>query len=102
MSNVDATMIRMLVIFAIVTLIALVVATIAGVVIIRRALAPLRRVAQTASEVAELPLARGEVVLPVRVPESDANPSTEVGQLGSALNRDARPHRCRAVGAAGQ
>jgi two-component system OmpR family sensor kinase len=25
--------------------------------------------------------------MPVRVPESDANPSTEVGQLGSALNR---------------
>ena len=30
---------------------------------------------------------RGEVELPVRVPESDANPTTEVGQLGSALNR---------------
>jgi two-component system OmpR family sensor kinase len=87
MSDVDATMFRMLVIFAIVTLIALVAATTAGIVIIRRALAPLRRVAQTASRVADLPLARGEVELPVRVPESDANPYTEVGQLGSALNR---------------
>jgi two-component system, OmpR family, sensor kinase len=87
MSNVDATMIRMLIILGIVTVIALVAATTAGVVIIRRALAPLRRVAQTASEVVELPLDRGEVELPVRVPESDANPSTEVGQLGSALNR---------------
>jgi two-component system, OmpR family, sensor kinase len=87
MSNVDATMIRMLVILGIVTVIALVAATTAGVVIIRRALAPLRRVAQTASEVADLPLDRGEVKLPVRVPESDANPATEVGQLGSALNR---------------
>lgn len=87
MSNIDATMIRMLVILGIVTVIALVAATSAGVVIIRRALAPLRRVAQTASEVVELPLDRGEVELPVRVPESDANPSTEVGQLGSALNR---------------
>ena len=87
MSNVDATMIRMLVILGIVTVIALVAATTAGVVIIRRALAPLRRVAQTASEVVELPLDRGEVLLPVRVAESDANPSTEVGQLGSALNR---------------
>lgn len=87
MSNVDATMIRMLVILGIVTVIALAAATSAGVVIIRRALAPLRRVAQTASEVVELPLARGEVKLPVRVAESDANPSTEVGQLGSALNR---------------
>ncbi|MBW0015606.1 ATP-binding protein [Mycobacterium sp.] len=87
MADIDATMIRMLIILGIVTLIALLAATTAGVVIIRRALAPLRRVAQTASEVVELPLDRGEVELPVRVAEADANPSTEVGQLGSALNR---------------
>ncbi len=87
MSNVDATMLRMLIILGIVTVIALAAATTAGMIIIRRALAPLRRVAQTASRVADLPLARGEVELPVRVPESDANPHTEVGQLGSALNQ---------------
>ncbi len=87
MSNIDATMIRMLVILGVVTVIALVAATTAGVIIIRRALAPLRRVAQTASQVVELPLDRGEVELPMRVPEPDANPHTEVGQLGSALNR---------------
>ncbi|MBW0017798.1 MAG: HAMP domain-containing histidine kinase [Mycobacterium sp.] len=87
MSNIDATMMRMLIIFAIVTVIALVAATTAGIIIIRRALAPLRRVAQTATEVVDLPLDRGEVELPVRVPEPDANPYTEVGQLGSALNR---------------
>lgn len=87
MSNVDATLVRMLVIFVVVTLIAVAAATTAGFVIIRRALAPLRRVAQTASEVVDLPLDRGEVALPVRVPEPDANPYTEVGQLGSAVNR---------------
>lgn len=87
MANVDATMMRMLIIFGIVTVIALAAATSAGVIIIKRALAPLRRVAQTASEVVDLPLDRGEVELPVRVAESDANPYTEVGQLGSALNR---------------
>ena len=87
MSTVDATMLRMLIILVIVTLIALTAATIAGAIIIRRALTPLRRVAQTASRVADLPLARGEVELPVRVLESDANPYTEVGQLGLALNR---------------
>src|SRR6201987_3113347 len=87
MSNVDATMIRMLVILGIVTVIALVAATTAGAVIIRRALAPLRRVAQTASNVADLPLGRGEVELPVRAPGTAATPATEVGQLGSALNR---------------
>ncbi len=87
MANIDTTLMRMLVIFGIVTVIALIAATTAGVIIIRRALAPLRRVAQTASAVAGLPLARGEVELPVRVSESDANPSTEVGQLGAALNQ---------------
>ncbi len=87
MANVDATLMRMLAIFGIVTVIALVAATTAGVIIIRRALAPLRRVAQTATKVAGLPLARGEVELPVRVREADANPSTEVGQLGAALNQ---------------
>jgi two-component system OmpR family sensor kinase len=87
MANIDATLMRMLAIFGIVTVIALVAATTAGVIIIRRALAPLRRVAQTATKVAGLPLSRGEVELPVRVREADANPSTEVGQLGAALNQ---------------
>ncbi|MDT5003877.1 MAG: two-component system, OmpR family, sensor kinase [Mycobacterium sp.] len=87
MSDVDATMIRVLLIFGVVTVIALAAATTAGIVIIRRALAPLRRVAQTAGRVVDLPLDRGEVTLPVRVLESDANPRTEVGQLGSALNQ---------------
>jgi two-component system, OmpR family, sensor kinase len=87
MSDVDATMIRVLLIFGIVTVIAVAAATTAGIVIIRRALAPLGRVAQTAVEVVDLPLDRGEVALPMRVLESDANPRTEVGQLGSALNR---------------
>jgi two-component system, OmpR family, sensor kinase len=87
MSDVDATLLQMLVIFGIVTVIALAAATIAGMIITRRALAPLRRVAQTARRVSDLQLDRGEVEMPVRVPESDANPSTEVGQLGSALNR---------------
>ncbi len=87
MADVDATMIRVLLIFGVVTVIAVAAATTAGIVIIRRALAPLRRVAQTAGEVVDLPLDRGEVTLPVRVLESDANPRTEVGQLGSALNQ---------------
>ena len=87
MADVDATLLRVLLIFGVVTVIALAAATTAGLVIIRRALAPLRRVAQTAGEVVNLPLDRGEVALPVRVPESDANPYTEVGQLGSAVNR---------------
>ncbi len=87
MANIDATMMRMLIILGVVTVIAVAAATTAGAVIIRSALAPLRRVAQTATRVVELPLDRGEVELPVRVAESDANPGTEVGRLGWAFNR---------------
>jgi two-component system OmpR family sensor kinase len=87
LGNVDATMIRVLLIFGVVTVITLAAATSAGIVIIRSALAPLRRVARTAGEVVDLPLDRGEVALPVRVLEPDADPHTEVGQLGSAVNR---------------
>lgn len=36
---------------------------------------------------ANLPLDRGEVGLPVRIPDVDANPGTEVGRLGLAVNR---------------
>jgi two-component system OmpR family sensor kinase len=46
---------------------------------------PLRRVAATASQVAELPLESGEVEFPAGVPDTD--PRTETGQLGSAFNR---------------
>jgi two-component system OmpR family sensor kinase len=87
MDNVDATLLRVALIFAVVTAAALAVATTVGIVINRRALAPLNRVAATAGEVANLPLDRGEVELPVRVSETDANPHTEVGRLGLALNR---------------
>ncbi|MEH1128123.1 sensor histidine kinase [Micromonospora sp. CPCC 206061] len=58
-----------------------------GALIIGASLRPLRRVAATASRVAELPLDRGEVALSVRVPEGDTDPRTEVGQVGAALNR---------------
>lgn len=65
----------------------LVIAGLAGTLIVRTALRPLNRVAATASRVAELPLDRGEVALSVRVPEADTNPRTEVGKVGNALNR---------------
>ena len=58
-----------------------------GAVVIRRTLKPLDRVAATATRVSELRLDRGEVRLAQRVPESDTDPRTEVGQVGSALNR---------------
>ncbi|WP_396932359.1 sensor histidine kinase [Mycolicibacterium sp.] len=87
LGNLNATLLRVALTFAVVTVAALAVATTAGILINRRALTPLTRVAATAGEVANLPLDRGEVELPVRVPEIDANPYTEVGRLGLALNR---------------
>lgn len=53
----------------------------------RLALRPLDRIRQTATQVADLPLDRGEVDLQSRVPTHLANPDTELGQLGFAFNR---------------
>lgn len=58
-----------------------------GAVIVRFALRPLDRVAAVATEVADLPLDRGEIALSVRVPERYTDPRTEVGRVGSAFNR---------------
>ncbi|MGY1837708.1 MULTISPECIES: sensor histidine kinase [unclassified Modestobacter] len=66
---------------------ALLAAAGAAVLVIRRTLRPLDRVAATATRVAELPLASGEVRLAERVPPQDTDPGTEVGQVGTALNR---------------
>ncbi|MFE4983094.1 MULTISPECIES: HAMP domain-containing sensor histidine kinase [unclassified Streptomyces] len=62
-------------------------ASLAGTVLVRVALRPLRRVAVTARQVARLPLHSGEVALHQRVPDAEADPRTEVGQVGAALNR---------------
>ena len=64
---------------------ALVLTGLLGTGFVRLSLRPLRRVAATATRVTQLPLASGEVTLPDRVP--DANPRTEVGQVGTAFNR---------------
>jgi two-component system OmpR family sensor kinase len=63
----------------------LVLAGVLGTGLVRISLRPLRRVAATASRVAELPLADGQARLSERVP--DTNPKTEVGQVATAFNR---------------
>ncbi|PWW56803.1 sensor histidine kinase [Actinokineospora spheciospongiae] len=70
-----------------VALIGLTIAGVAGALIVRRTLEPLDRMAATAQRVSELELDRGEVALSVRVPAVDSDERTEVGQVGSALNR---------------
>jgi two-component system, OmpR family, sensor kinase len=53
----------------------------------RLALRPLDRMRATAQQVTEQRLDRGQVTVGTRIPDELANPSTEVGQLGDALNR---------------
>ncbi|WP_019181858.1 sensor histidine kinase [Microbacterium yannicii] len=53
---------------------------------IRAGLAPLRAVADTAERVSRMPLAQGDVSIPARVPAGQADPRTEVGRVGEALN----------------
>jgi two-component system OmpR family sensor kinase len=88
MSDVDDTLLTVLVVFGVVGAIALIGGTTAGFVIIRRQLAPLSRVSEAARQVADLELDRGEVRLPTPIVKVDpASAHTEIGQLGSALNR---------------
>ncbi|YAL83574.1 sensor histidine kinase [Dermacoccaceae bacterium W4C1] len=54
--------------------------------LVRRNLAPLRRVAATAQRVSHQPLAAGEARTQERVDLYDTDAGTEVGQVGTALN----------------
>ena len=85
LSGVHDTVTRLAMIIAAVAAAGLLLAAVAGALIVRLTLRPLRRVAATATRVSELPLHRGTVELSERVP--DADPRTEVGQVGAALNR---------------
>lgn len=87
LAGVSDTLLRLALIEVAVIGVGLVAAGLAGTLIVRRSLRPLRRVAATAGRVSELPLDRGEVALAERVPEADTDPRTEVGQVGAALNR---------------
>jgi two-component system OmpR family sensor kinase len=87
-SGVEKTLVSTLIRFSVVGAVALVIAAVAGVVIIRRQLAPLSKVAAAAREVSDLQLERGEVNLRTPIVDvDDASAHTEVGQVGTALNR---------------
>jgi two-component system OmpR family sensor kinase len=85
--DVAATLMRLGIVVACVAGAALILAAVVGAIIVRRTMRPLSRVGATAVRVSELPLDRGEVALSVRVPDEDADPRTEVGQVGAAINR---------------
>ncbi|NBM19827.1 cell wall metabolism sensor histidine kinase WalK [Streptomyces sp. GC420] len=86
-ADVEATLDTLIVIEVCVTGAGLIAAALAGTAMVGVALRPLRRVAATATRVSELPLHVGEVALHERVPDAEADPRTEVGQVGAALNR---------------
>ena len=68
------------------TITGLALVALGGQWLIRRNLAPLQRVAHTATQVSRLELDSGHVALAQRVPAADTDPRTEVGQVGQALN----------------
>ncbi|MFJ6854018.1 sensor histidine kinase [Streptomyces sp. NPDC091271] len=86
-AEVDKAVNTLIVVEVCVTCAGLIAAGIAGAAMVGVALRPLRRVAATATRVSELPLHSGEVALLERVPDTEADPRTEVGQVGAALNR---------------
>ncbi|WP_405195314.1 sensor histidine kinase [Streptomyces anulatus] len=86
-AEVSGALTTLIVVEVCVTTAGLLAASIAGTVLVGIALRPLRRVAATATRVSELPLHSGEVALLERVPDAEADPRTEVGQVGAALNR---------------
>ena len=85
-AEVQQTITELLVTIATVTAAGLVVLVVATGLLVRVGLRPLKAVADTASRVARQPLSSGAVSITERVPAAEADPSTEIGQVGAALN----------------
>ncbi len=85
-SDVNATVGRLIGWEAVVALVGVALAAVAGYTLVRRQLRPLREVATTAGEVTRTPLDTGLVGTTARVPDEYTRPDNEVGQLGGALN----------------
>lgn len=71
---------------ALTTIGGLILLALSTAITIRVALRPLREVAATANRVANQPLDRGDVSITERVPAAEADPRTETGLVGAALN----------------
>ncbi|WP_110208285.1 sensor histidine kinase [Nocardioides daejeonensis] len=85
-SNVDEAVTNLVQWELLLSLLAIAGAGTVATLVVRRQLRPLREVAATAHTVAELPLASGAIEIPERVPDHLTDESTEVGQVGAALN----------------
>lgn len=85
-SGVDATLHKLITFVGVGTGLGLLAVAAGGTYLVRRNLEPLERVASTARRVSRLKLDSGDVALAERVPSSDTDSRTEVGQVGLALN----------------
>ncbi len=86
LSQVDETILELVGLAALFSLLVVAGTVFAARSLVVRSLRPLNRVAATAQQVSQLKLDRGEVALAVRVPPEDANPASEVGRVGQAIN----------------
>ncbi|HTN55996.1 MAG TPA: ATP-binding protein [Microbacterium sp.] len=85
-SEIQGTLGTLFTVIALATLGGLLLLAITTALTISMGLRPLRAVAATAARVAGQPLDRGEVSITERVPDYEADPRTEVGRVGIALN----------------
>lgn len=83
--DVEATTTSQITNTAAVSIAGLAVAVLLGSIIVKIAIRPLDRVAQTAVRVSKRPL-ESKVAVPERVAPADTSPDTEVGRVGRALN----------------
>ncbi|SDP60299.1 two-component system, OmpR family, sensor kinase [Pedococcus dokdonensis] len=86
MESVTGTVSQVITLIAGGTIVGFILVSAGGLWLVRRNLAPLQRVAHTATQVSTLKLDSGAVALAERVPDTDADPRTEVGQVGLAIN----------------
>jgi len=85
-TEITTPMASLLVMAGLLTLGAILVSYIGARRVVERSLRPLTRLSATATQVSNLPLDSGEGHVPIRVAPGDANPASEVGQVGLAFN----------------
>lgn len=86
LSNVTGTIGAILTTVALVTAGGLLLLAVIIAIVIRLGLRPLRAVAETATRVASLRMEEGDVSITERVPADQVDTTTEIGQVGAALN----------------
>ena len=85
-SEIDRTVASMERWFALLTLLGVALAGVAGTLLVRRQMRPLHAVAETAHEVSAQELSSGDTAIETRVPRELTDEQSEVGQVGAALN----------------